>query len=308
MQIDHCLILSAGFGVRMGRIGKILPKILWPVFEKTLLELQIKYARGLGCKNIYVNSHFLHEKISQDLKILSEKNVELIHEPILLGSGGSIHNVANLAKVGKKGILLVMNGDQFFFPDTTLIHQAMEKIKRHTAVLFSVDVEGEYGEVIIKNNLLVKINKSPSKKKYPTYSGMGFVNLEKLKITEGFSHFFTSVADFKHEEIPMLSKGGEYWDFGTFGRYYHSMFDLLDRLIQKKRGLFIDFLINSQGIFLEKINDNIKSYNHDTANVINHSCSFAENPKGHRAIIITSKNKLNINKPGIYYEDLLEEI
>ena len=56
MKIDYCLILAAGFGSRMGEIGKILPKVLWHIFEKSLLELEIEYARSLGIKKIFINS------------------------------------------------------------------------------------------------------------------------------------------------------------------------------------------------------------------------------------------------------------
>ena len=48
MQIDYALILSAGLGTRMGEIGKILPKVLWPIYFKSLLELQIRYCQSLG--------------------------------------------------------------------------------------------------------------------------------------------------------------------------------------------------------------------------------------------------------------------
>ncbi len=63
MALDHAFILCAGYGTRMGEIGKVLPKLLWPVFEKKMLELQVLYARQLGCRKIYINSHFLHEQI-----------------------------------------------------------------------------------------------------------------------------------------------------------------------------------------------------------------------------------------------------
>ena len=41
------LILSAGFGTRMGPIGKALPKVLWPIFEEALLGIQIEYVNEL---------------------------------------------------------------------------------------------------------------------------------------------------------------------------------------------------------------------------------------------------------------------
>ena len=55
MKIDYALLLAAGYGTRMGIIGKELPKVLWPVYEKTLLELQVDYLKELGVKNIFLN-------------------------------------------------------------------------------------------------------------------------------------------------------------------------------------------------------------------------------------------------------------
>ncbi len=63
MQIDYALILSAGKGTRMGEVGKLLPKPLWPIFHKTLLELQVEYCLELGIKKIFINTHYLAESI-----------------------------------------------------------------------------------------------------------------------------------------------------------------------------------------------------------------------------------------------------
>ena len=308
MQIDHCLILSAGFGTRMGVIGQTLPKILWPVFEKTLLELQIEYAKNWGCRNIYVNSHFLHQKVFQRFKNLSDKKAVLVHEPVLLGSGGSIHNIARLDAVKKKGILLVVNGDQFFFPNDKLISFAMEEIKKHPAILFSVEIEGKYGEVVIEDDLLVKIVQPTTKKRHLTYSGVGLINLAKLALISGASDFFMSVADFKNKKIPMLSGKSEFWDFGTFERYYYSMFDLLGKAIQKKKSCFVKFCFDQKGLLKEKINYKTNSYHHNASNTINLSSFPVKNPSNGQVIVLSSKKSLDIGESGIYYEDITEKV
>ena len=308
MQIDHCLIMSAGFGTRMGLIGETLPKILWPIFEKTLLELQIEYAKSLGCKHIYVNSHFLYQKIFQSFQKIQKKNATLVHEPTLLGSGGSVHNIACLHEVQKKGILLVMNGDQFFFPTEQSIFLAMDKIQNSPAVLFSVEVEGKYAEVLTRENLLVGINEPSSKKKCMTYSGMGLVNLEKLNLVSGVSNFFTTVADFKNNKIPMIFGQSDYWDFGTIERYYNSMFNLLDKVITERKSPFVDFFLKNKGMIKKKINYNKKSYNHNQVGVINLSSCHVKNPEDCRAIVLSLKKTLNIKTSGIYYDNLVEEI
>ena len=69
MLPERVLILAAGLGTRMGPLGEVLPKVLWPVFEKTLLELQIHFARELGAKSIYVNTFHQGAKIEKFLRL-----------------------------------------------------------------------------------------------------------------------------------------------------------------------------------------------------------------------------------------------
>ena len=111
MRIDHCLILAAGFGTRMGAIGQKLPKVLWPVFEKSLLELQVAYARSLGIEKIYINLHYMGEQIEEYCKTKSAfEGVKFLWEkPEILDIGGAIHNLAAQPEVKYKGRLLVLN-------------------------------------------------------------------------------------------------------------------------------------------------------------------------------------------------------
>jgi mannose-1-phosphate guanylyltransferase len=84
MKVDYCLILAAGFGTRMGLIGKSLPKVMWPIFEKTLLETQIIYARKFNPRKIYINVHhqadivvdyFQKKGIASDVEFLFEPEI-----------------------------------------------------------------------------------------------------------------------------------------------------------------------------------------------------------------------------------------
>lgn len=101
MEIDYCLITAAGLGTRMGEIGKILPKILWPIFETTLLDLQCQFAQRMGAKKIFLNGHFLSNTVRQ---YIEEKQLPItfVHEEVLLDVGGAIYNIANLSEVGTK--------------------------------------------------------------------------------------------------------------------------------------------------------------------------------------------------------------
>ena len=233
MQIDYALILSAGLGTRMGEIGKKLPKVLWPIYFKSLLELQIQYCQRLGIKKIYINTHYLHEEIALFLETNKLNNlVTVLHEDPLLGSGGAIHNLASQKEINYKGKLLIVNGDQFLFFDQNCWDRAFEKLAQSRAVLFgiAVDAGASYNRTIVKNGKLVEIIKNLDRKEnYETYSGLGLLNLDGLEKVAGISSFFDTVANFKKENIQLITPSKfEYWDFGTFEIYAENIFKISD--------------------------------------------------------------------------------
>lgn len=247
MQIDNALILSAGLGTRMGEIGKFIPKVLWPVYFKTLLELQIRHCEDLGVKKIYVNTHFLHEEIVHFLKSQNlYERVTLLYEDPLLDSGGAIHNLASRGEVNYQGNLLLVNGDQFLFFNKNYWNQALNKINNCRAVLFGikVDKDASYNQTILKNDQLVEIKKNSEKDHdYITYSGLGLLNLNGLKPVKGISRFFETVADYQTEKVDfVVPENFEYWDFGTAENYAQNIFQLNESVGRK----------NLMGHFLEK--------------------------------------------------------
>jgi NDP-sugar pyrophosphorylase family protein len=258
MQIDYALILGAGLGTRMGEIGKIVPKILWPIFFKTMLELQIRYCEDLGIKKIYLNTHFLHDEIINFLKNseLGSK-VTVLHEEVLLDSGGAIHNLASRPEVNYQGNLLLVNGDQFLFFEQKFWNEAIKRIGSSRAVLFGikVDKEAAYNETIVENHRLVNIQKNVDKNKnYITYSGLGILNLNGLKPVPGISRFFETVADYKNEKVDFVTPDAfEYWDFGTADIYAQNIFkinqtqeNLMSEFLKKKSAL-----TENKGLFIE---------------------------------------------------------
>lgn len=261
MALDHAFILCAGYGTRMGEIGKVLPKLLWPVFEKKMLELQVLYARQLGCRKIYINSHFLHEQIQAFVDEQNWQDVVLVHEPVLLDVGGGICNVASFPEMQNIEQLLILNGDQFYFFDYEFLLKASREMGEAQALLFGIQVEANsgYNATIIENNYLLRIEKPEGKtESYTTYSGVSIINLKKLNKVNGPSKFFDTVAPFKTAPVLMRTPDkSEYWDFGTTMRYYHSMFRMMKQMIEGQQGLFIDFcqkaqVFDSQKIFIEQ--------------------------------------------------------
>ncbi|MDO9182838.1 MAG: sugar phosphate nucleotidyltransferase [Bacteriovorax sp.] len=231
MQIDYALILGAGLGTRMGEIGKVIPKILWPVYFKTMLELQVKYCEDLGIKNIYLNTHFLNSEIQDFLvKNKLDERIKVLNEEILLDSGGAIHNFAIRPEVNYQGTLLLINADQFLFFDKKYWNEAIAKVESSRAVLFGIKVEksSAYNEIVLEDNILKEIRANTEKRAdYITYSGLGILSLKNLKPIPGISRFFETVVDYKNEKVEVVTpKECEYWDFGTAIIYANNTFKL----------------------------------------------------------------------------------
>ncbi len=313
MKVDHCIILSAGFGTRMKSIGEIFPKPLWPIFEKSILENQIDYARMLGAKNIYVNLHYRSQQVLQHFYDKEEyEDVHFLVENEILDIGGAIHNMASQEAVNYKGQLLILNGDQFIYFDWSELKKAEKLLAKSKAVMMAVKVDPRFGHaqtIMDENDCLSNIvpnKKIISKEKIYTYSGMCFVKLESLTPYHGPSSLYESVCNYKVEKIPMVKIDNyEYWDFGTLDRYWNSMFEILKE-IPKKKGMFVDFLIENKSIDLNKYDEKELSYN-SNSNAIN-LCAKKQDLKQGQILIKNIKSIPSIANPGVIYNDLFEEV
>lgn len=313
MALDHAFILCAGYGTRMGEIGKILPKLLWPVFENKMLELQVQYARHLGCKKIYINSHFLHEQIQAFVDEKKWSDVTLVHEPVLLDVGGGICNIASFPEFQNIDQLLILNGDQFYFFDHEYLLKASREMGEAHALLFGIKVPADsgYNVTVIENDHLVRIEKPENKTEdYTTYSGVSLVNLKKLKRIPGPSKFFDTVAPFKVAPVLMRTPiYSEYWDFGTTARYFQSMFALMAKMNEGKKGLFLDFCLKSgvfdpNKLFLEHNAYGQKRWK----NTLKLGDGEILNYEGCKAICLGDEGGVSIEGNGIYYSGHYEPL
>ncbi len=275
MQIDYCLILAAGFGTRMGKIGEKLPKVLWPVFEKPLLELQVRYARSLGAKKIYINLHHQASLILETCKNLSAfEDVEfLVEEPQILDIGGGVHNLSR--KVGGKGRLLVLNADQFFYLKPEEFSHLIKGREKDPCILFTNEVNSSDGYNALEINAsgaLCGITKNPElprDQKIETYTGNALINLKSLSPKEGASKFFESVANWDLLPVSRIKLEVDYWDFGTRGRYWETCFRILERYRVNSNHPFLRFLVQERALKTWKIDLNKLSYHADASRFIN---------------------------------------
>ena len=315
MKIDYCLILSAGLGTRMGNIGKVLPKPIWPIFESSLLELQYNWAKKMGCEKVFINTHHLHSKIEGFLKEKNFLDIETVHEEELLNTGGALYNLKKKKNL-KKGTILVIAGDQFYFFENNIWKAALEKTKKNHGVLFGLTVDGSknsYNELCLNDGFLAKIEnyskKAHDRRTYITYSGLGLINLERLEDGIGSVSFFKSIADFNKKDISVLvPKDQEYWDFGTNERYYRSIRKLFEDLLVGKNTAFLKFCLTNKVFELSKVYKKLESYGDcEKASFLN----FGKVAKhDFFALMGESRDKsfAKNNNLGLYYRDIFDQI
>ena len=316
MQIDHCLILAAGFGTRMGKIGEKLPKVLWPVFEKSLLELQVAYARSLGAQKIYINLHFMGEQIEQfcQSKSIFEDVVFIWEKPEILDIGGAVHNLAFRPEVKYQGKLLVLNADQFFYLKKEELEIILKPYSESASVIFSYLVNSSSGynalEVSASREVksIIKNKDIAPNSKIETYTGISYIDLAQLNPVKGVSSFFESVCPFKVKPIPaILLDNVDYWDFGTVNRYWETSFRILETYAVNSNHPFLRFLVTEKAMKTWKIDLFKFSYNAKSNRVINLAPDAYEvdsNP----CIIITKQPTTKMVPSTIWWNGIHEEV
>ena len=92
----QAFILSAGKGTRLLPYTKILPKPLFPILGKPIIEIILDQLKKLGITSIGINAFHLKEKLLNFLKSYQNRNpqleIQIFEEQELLGTGGAILN------------------------------------------------------------------------------------------------------------------------------------------------------------------------------------------------------------------------
>jgi len=103
------LILAAGFGTRLLPYTGKIPKPLFTLLSKPLLEHSIKKLVDAGCDQILINTHHLYEQIKAFVEQKKYSiNIQTIFEPAILDTGGAIANAKSFLD---KHPFFVINAD-----------------------------------------------------------------------------------------------------------------------------------------------------------------------------------------------------
>ena len=105
-------LLVAGRGERLKPLTDTIPKCLLPINGRPLLEIWLEHLARSGIEDVLINSHWLHEMVEDFVTNWSASHrkmrITLFHEPVLLGSAGTL--LANRQWAGE-GPFFIIYGD-----------------------------------------------------------------------------------------------------------------------------------------------------------------------------------------------------
>lgn len=235
----RAFVLAAGLGTRLRPLTRRIPKCLIPIGGRPLLTYWLDLFQIHGVKRILMNTHYLHEQVvefinSIELPIL----IELVYEPTLLGSGGTLQ--ANRSFVEDVKEFFIVYADTLTNVNLTILlkaHRQMEQVA--TLGLFRTPSPTECGIVLLdKKGIVVDFQEKPAQ----PLSDLAFAGVMVAS---------PKIFDFISDQVPCdLSKdvlrcmvgsiaglelNAYVCDIGTFQRYERAQADMY--LLKSKKGI-----------------------------------------------------------------------
>jgi len=105
-------LLGAGLGTRLRPLTENLPKPLLPLGGRPMILLAMEKLRAAGTRRFIINTHHCPEAWTQAFPEgrFGDAEVRLVHEPVLLETGGGLANIAGLLDDADQD-LVIWNGD-----------------------------------------------------------------------------------------------------------------------------------------------------------------------------------------------------
>ncbi|MCY7296201.1 nucleotidyltransferase family protein [Alteromonas sp. a30] len=168
------LLLAGGFGTRLKPLTDHTPKCLVPIAGKPLLGYWLEQLAEHDCHKIIVNTHYLHKQVENYIEASPYRHlVELVYEPVLLGTLGSIRAYRDFFD---EDATLIAHADNFCLTDWQGFKQAFTQrpaSARLTMMLFKTPTPWSCGIVKTDANGLLSdyIEKPQAAKEEPERFG-----------------------------------------------------------------------------------------------------------------------------------------
>lgn len=99
------ILLAAGLGTRLRPLTDTVPKCLVPIAGRPLLDIWLEQLGRADIRPVLINTHYLAPTVAAYVRASHYAgDVTLVHEPVLLGTGGTL--LANRDFVGRASVLV----------------------------------------------------------------------------------------------------------------------------------------------------------------------------------------------------------
>jgi NDP-sugar pyrophosphorylase family protein len=118
------MLLCAGLGTRLGELGEVRPKPMFPVCDHPILEYGIANLVGHGVTELVINTHHRADVLREELGDGRRfgARITYVHEDVLLGTGGGLKNALPLIDPHRADEpFLSLNGKLIFDVDLTAL-------------------------------------------------------------------------------------------------------------------------------------------------------------------------------------------
>jgi MurNAc alpha-1-phosphate uridylyltransferase len=226
----RAMILAAGFGSRLGEIGKTTPKCLLQVAGKSLLEYAIERLAAAGVTQAVINLHHLSARVQEYVSARSTwpLRIEFSPEASILGTGGGLK--AARALLDHHEPFFVHNADIYCEFDLRKLYQ--EHLK--TGALATLLTRPSAGTKALLFDAQQQLRgwQSPENERYPELrsvadaQALGFCGVQVVspgffRYMQPFQGQFSVLqpaleAAIAGEPVRSFALGGAYWkDVGT---------------------------------------------------------------------------------------------
>lgn len=241
----RAMILAAGFGTRLKPLTLGLPKPMFPVLNRPLLEHTLNLLSSQGVQDIIVNVHHLPERIVEYFGDGAEFGVRLqfSQEDEILGTAGGLKKAQSFLE---QGTFLVMNSDVLADIDLNNVLSFHKEKKSCLTLVVRQDAEPEkYRPIELTQDERISRFVNASIKNPPTVTQRVMFTGIQIMEPEIFSRipagrFYGTTEDV----FPMMIEEGlpvygflhdKYWiDMGTRETYIQAQSDALDGKLSLK--------------------------------------------------------------------------
>jgi mannose-1-phosphate guanylyltransferase len=200
----RAIVLAAGLGTRLGKLGRETPKCLIQVGPEPLLERLLEQLFDAGIEKVLINTHHRAELVRTFISQSSfASRVVVTHEPELLGTAGTLRANWNFFQ-GRPG--MVLHGDNYFDDELPGLLETFDK--RDEAIIasmlvFESDNPSECGIVEIdeSNRVIAFHEKVPNP---PSHTASAAIFVFSSAVGELIAKLASRTPDLSRDLIPLL--------------------------------------------------------------------------------------------------------